>query len=48
MGFLPATYEKKAHDELSLDWKRKLKVLKIELKAIKKNIDELFQVKLAM
>lgn len=48
MGFLPATYEKSAHNELSINWKRSLKVLGIELKAIKQNIDELFEVKLAM
>ena len=48
MGYLPAVYEKKAHEDLKLNWKRQLKVLHIELKSIKKNIDEMFQVKLAI
>lgn len=48
VGYLPAVYEKSAHKELSMNWKRALKVLGIELKTIKQNIDELFEVKLAM
>lgn len=48
MGFLPAVYEKKAHEELKMNWNRSLKVLNIELKTIKENIDRLFEVKLAL
>lgn len=47
-GFLPAVYEKSAHNELKAEFDKNLKVLNIELKAIKDNIDQLFEVKLNM
>lgn len=39
VGFLPAVYEKSAHNEFKNEMEKNLKVLNIELKAIKENID---------
>lgn len=46
LGFLPAVYEKKAHDDMRNDFRRAEGVIHFELKALRENMNELFKTKL--